>query len=116
MEQIKKKLTSRKFLLAVAGVIVGLATVLGVDGGDITTVAGAVVSLVSAVAYIVTEGRIDAAAVGNAAGAVQDAIDAINGADGKTVKPTTAQPPASTAAALAAITAANVKAQSGGKS
>lgn len=102
MEKIKNKLMSRKLWLALAGVVVGIATVLGVDGGDISTVAGAIVSLASVVSYIITEGRIDAAAVGAAAGAVQDAIDVL-------VEPEVdpeAMPPANAAATLAAVTAA----------
>lgn len=56
-----KKITSRKFLAAVAGVVVGVCMVFGPDEGTVSTVWGAVASVVSAVAYIVTEGRIDAA-------------------------------------------------------
>lgn len=98
MDKIKSKLMSRKLWLALAGVVVGIATVLGVDGGDISTIAGAIVSVVSVVTYITTEGRIDAASVGQAAGAVQDALDTIK-KEGET-------PPANAAAALAAVTAA----------
>ena len=76
-----QKLTSRKLWTAIIGVASGLAMAFGVDAGAVSAVSGAVVSLVSVVAYIVTEGRIDAAAVGNTAQKVQDAIDAVNGAD-----------------------------------
>ena len=60
---ILKKLTSRKLWLALAGVATGVAVILGVDGSEITTVAGAVTALASVVTYIMTEGKIDAAAV-----------------------------------------------------
>ena len=43
------------------------------------TVSGAVVAVVSVVTYIITEGKIDAAAVGDAAQKVQDAVDAVTG-------------------------------------
>lgn len=77
MEMLKYKLSSRKFWAAVVGMVMGLAMVFGLDETTASTVAGAVVSLASVVTYIATEGRIDAAAVGDAAGKVQDAIDAV---------------------------------------
>lgn len=71
------KLASRKLWAAIAGILLGGALAFGVDGDTITTVAGAVTALCSVVTYILTEGKIDAAAVGQAAGAVQDALDAV---------------------------------------
>ena len=58
-----QKLTSRKLITAIVGIIAGIAVAFGLDGGEISTVAGTVMSLCSAVAYIITEGKIDAAAV-----------------------------------------------------
>lgn len=72
-----QKLSSRKLWLALAGLATGIAMALGVDSSDITTVAGAVTAIVSVVTYIVTEGRIDAAAVKTAAEAVQNAGETI---------------------------------------
>ena len=66
MENILRKLSSRKLWAAVAGIVTGLAMVFGLDENTITTVAGAVVSLASVITYIVTEGKVDAAAVKNA--------------------------------------------------
>lgn len=108
MKNIIEKLKSRKLWAAVAGLVVGVATIFGADAGEISTVAGAVVSLVSVVAYIITEGRIDAAAVGDAAGKLQDAIDVVTGAEdeGAQDTPEAAAPPTNAAAALAAVTAA----------
>ena len=77
MEMLKYKLSSRKLWAAVVGMVMGLAMVFGLDETTASTVAGAVVSVASVVTYIVTEGRIDAAAVGEAAGKVQEAIDAV---------------------------------------
>lgn len=79
MEKLKQKLSSRKLWAAIAGMVIGLAMVFGLDETTASTVAGAVMSIASVVTYIVTEGRIDAAAVGDAAGKVQDAIDAVTG-------------------------------------
>lgn len=58
---IKEKLTSRKFWAAVAGFVAGLAVVFGLDEDVIAQVAGLVGSIASVVAFIVTEGKIDAA-------------------------------------------------------
>ncbi len=59
----KRKLSSRKLWAAVAGVVAGLAMVFGLDEGTISNVAGAVVSAASLVAYIITEGKVDAEGV-----------------------------------------------------
>lgn len=79
MNKIILKLTSRKLWMAIAGIATGVALVLGVDGGDITNVAGAVTALASVITYIVTEGRIDAESVKNAVEATQDAVGTIVG-------------------------------------
>jgi hypothetical protein len=49
--------------MAIAGVAVGIATILGVKGSDVSTIAGAVTSIASIVTYIITEGKIDAVRV-----------------------------------------------------
>ncbi|MCI6569024.1 MAG: hypothetical protein MSF32_09040 [Dysosmobacter sp.] len=68
MNDIIRKLTSRKFLLALVGVVSGLALAFGVEGSEITqvvtTIGGIVTALGSAVAYIGAEARVDAAAAG----------------------------------------------------
>ena len=64
MQNFLKKLTSRKVLAALAGVATGLAMVFGVDETTISTVAGAVTPVASVVSYIMSEGMVDAAAVG----------------------------------------------------
>ncbi|MCC8079513.1 MAG: hypothetical protein LIO57_05585 [Oscillospiraceae bacterium] len=73
MQAFLKKLTSRKFLAAAAGLITGLAMVFGLDESIISSAAGAVVSVASVVTYIVTEGKVDAAAVSQAVESVQTA-------------------------------------------
>ena len=68
MNSIWKKLTSRKFLLAVVGTVSGLALAMGVEGSEIerivATVGGIVTAAGSIVAYINGEAKIDAAAAG----------------------------------------------------
>lgn len=73
----KRKLSSRKLWAAVAGIVTGLAMVFGLDEGTISSVAGAVVSVSSVVAYIITEGKVDAESVKKAVEDVQDAAEAV---------------------------------------
>jgi len=61
MNNIIRKLTSRKFLLALVGVVVGIAMAFGVESGEIV---GAVTTIGSIVAYITGEAKVDAAAAG----------------------------------------------------
>ena len=77
----KRKLSSRKLWAAVAGIVAGLAMVFGLDENTITTVAGAVVSAASVVAYIMAEGKVDAEGVKNAVEGVQNAVEAVQDGD-----------------------------------
>lgn len=77
MEAWKRKLSSRKLWAAVAGLIAGLAMVFGLDENTVTSVAGAVVSVASVITYIITEGKVDAAAVKDAVEGVQNAVGAL---------------------------------------
>ena len=77
MRTWKDKLSSRKLWAAIAGLVTGLAMVFGLDESIISTVAGAVTAAASVIAYIITEGKIDAASVANAIEAAQDAAEAV---------------------------------------
>lgn len=77
METLKRKLSSRKLWAAAAGIVTGLAMVFGLEESVISSAAGAVVAVTSVITYIITEGRVDAAAVKNAAESVQDAVEAV---------------------------------------
>ena len=77
MNNFIRKLTSRKLWLALAGVATGVAMVLGIDGTEITSIAGAVTALASVITYIITEGKVDATAVKTAVEATQEAADTI---------------------------------------
>ena len=79
MSNFIRKLTSRKLWMAIAGVATGIALALGADASEIQTITGAVTALISAVAYIITEGRVDAESVKNAVEGVQDAVVLIGG-------------------------------------
>ena len=71
MSEMMKKLTSRKFLLALIGAVSGLALAVGVKGSEIenivATVGGIVTAVGSITAYISGEAKVDAAAVGKGA-------------------------------------------------
>jgi len=77
MEEIIQKLKSRKLWLAVGGMCAGVALAFGVDASDLQTVAGAVTTLVSAVVYILTEGRVDAIAMEGTAQKIYDAVEIV---------------------------------------
>lgn len=82
----KRKLSSRKLWAAVAGIVTGLAMVFGLDEGTISSVAGAVGSVASVVAYIITEGKVDAEGVKNAVEGVQDAVEKVQGTSAAVMK------------------------------
>lgn len=63
MNNIIKKITSRKFLTCVAGIVTGLCLIFGADANTVTAISGAVTSLGSIILYIVIEGRIDNTAI-----------------------------------------------------
>jgi len=60
---MQAKLTSRKFWVAVISIIVGVLGFLGADDNAIQFVSGAGLILIPGIIYIITEGRIDAAAL-----------------------------------------------------
>lgn len=66
MNDIIRKLTSRKFLMALVGVVSGIALAFGVEGSEITeivtSVGGILTAFGSAIAYINAEAKVDAAA------------------------------------------------------
>lgn len=59
----KAKLTSRKFWMAVIGLISGILLAFKVDAKTVETISGVVMSAASVIAYIIGEGLADAAHV-----------------------------------------------------
>lgn len=59
-EDLIRKLTSRKFWLAVVALVTGLLAAFNVDAGTIEQVSGIIMSAAAVVAYIVAEGLVDA--------------------------------------------------------
>ncbi len=80
MKQYLKKFTSRKFLLSVISMAAGLAALCGADEAIVSIVAGTAMTILPAIVYCITEGRIDAASAEAARDAVVNASAAL-GAD-----------------------------------
>ena len=57
----KRKLTSRKFWVAVVGLVSGLLMAFKVDGQTVETISGRIMAAASVTAYIIGEGLADAA-------------------------------------------------------
>lgn len=57
----KAKLTSRKFWMAIVGLISGILLAFRVDAKTVETISGVVMSAASVIAYIIGEGLADAA-------------------------------------------------------
>ena len=72
MDNIMRKITSRKFLMAVVAVVSGLAMSFGVEGHEIadivSRIAGVLAAAGGAIAYINGEAKVDAAAAGRTEG------------------------------------------------
>lgn len=71
----------KKIITMILGLVSGLAIAFGLDQGEISTIAGAVVSIVSVAGYIAAEGKIDVERIKNAAEAVNDAVETITAAE-----------------------------------
>lgn len=65
MDNLIRKLTSRKFLLALVGVVSGLAMAFGVTGEEVnrvvSVIGGLLTTLGSIAAYSIAEAEVDAA-------------------------------------------------------
>ena len=57
----KRKLTSRKFWLAIVGLVSGLLMAFKVDGETVETISGVIMAAASVIAYTIGEGLADAA-------------------------------------------------------
>jgi len=59
----KRKLTSRKFWMAIVGLVTGILAAFRLDEQTITQVSGIILAAASVVSYIIGEGMADAAGV-----------------------------------------------------
>ncbi|WNF07496.1 hypothetical protein [Brevibacillus borstelensis] len=60
MNDWKRKLSSRKLWLALAGFVASVLVLFGTDAGEIEKVTAMITALGSVVAYVVAEGYVDA--------------------------------------------------------
>ena len=70
-----EKFTSRKFIIAVLTMLLGVATALTGVGGEIGAICGIIAAILAAVVYIIVEGNIDAKAVQLITDAAESVID-----------------------------------------
>ena len=77
MQTFIKKITSRKFLTCIAGVVLGICMIFGLDENTVSTIAGAITAIASIVSYILSEGKIDAAAVKDTVEQIEGAVEAV---------------------------------------
>lgn len=61
----KTKLTSRKFWMAIVGLVSGILVAMKMDEQTVTQITGIIMAAASVVAYIIGEGLADAAHIGN---------------------------------------------------
>ena len=81
MKQRLQQRTSRKFLLSVISMLAGIAALCGADETIVAIIAGAAMTVLPALVYCITEGRIDAASVLAAKQAVTDAAEALGASE-----------------------------------
>ena len=61
MQTLLRKLSSRKFWIAVVGIIVGIAATFGIEASDYIKIAGLVTTVASLYSFNIPEGKADAA-------------------------------------------------------
>jgi hypothetical protein len=79
---LARKLSSRKLWMAIAIVTGGISVAMGNDASEIQSVTGMVSALIGSIVYIITEGKIDAAGIGNVASQVEDIKEALDAVEG----------------------------------
>ena len=72
-----EKIKSRKLWLAILNAAAGIAIALGADNNIVQIALGVGLALLSAVSYIVVEGKVDAAAVDLSSDAVKKILDLV---------------------------------------
>lgn len=80
----KSKFASRKFILALVGVLTGILGIIGFNDNIVAVVAFVAIEILSIVAYCYIEGKIDAAAVGATASLLEvfkDLLDQLRGGE-----------------------------------
>lgn len=63
-EDLVRKLTSRKFWVALVGFVTALLVAFKVDAGSVEQIASIIMSFASLIAYVLAEGLVDANNIG----------------------------------------------------
>ncbi len=77
METLKRKLSSRKFWVAISGIATGVLMMFGFADTSVDVIAGAIVTVGSTIGYMVAEGKADAANIGQALTETVNAVEVI---------------------------------------
>ena len=73
-----EKFQSRKFLMALLSVVLGIMTLFGVAETSIEVVSSVGLVLIPTIVYIFTEGKIDAAGVKQITSTIDDIVDVVD--------------------------------------
>lgn len=82
-EQIIRKLTSRKFWVGLAGIVSGLIMIFGFAETSAETIAGAIITIGSAVGYMISEGIVDAKNVGQVLEGAETIVKELKNGEGE---------------------------------
>lgn len=74
-EDLIRKLTSRKFIVAAISLIVGVLTIIFGKNEGVEVIAGAAMVVIPAIVYCIMEGKVDAASVKQITQATADAAE-----------------------------------------
>lgn len=83
---MKRKLTSRKFWIAVATMVSGILMMFGVADGTVEVISGAIVTVSGAIVYMIMEGKVDKQHTGEIIDSVDNVVDIFN-SGGFTIDP-----------------------------
>lgn len=75
---LKAKFTSRKFIMSLVGVLVGILGIIGCNDNTIAVCAFIALEILSIVGYILVEGRVDASSVKMSGEAMATILELIN--------------------------------------
>lgn len=82
-EKILRKLTSRKFWVGIAGIVSGLIMIFGFAETSAETIAGAIITIGSAVGYMISEGIVDAKNVGQVLEGAETIVKELKAGEGE---------------------------------
>lgn len=76
-----RKLTSRKFIIAVITAVVGIVTMFVGDNEAVNVIAGAAMTIIPTIVYCIVEGKIDAASIETITDATADAAEKLGASE-----------------------------------